>query len=82
MTKNRENWLYSDASGLYFQHDGFVMRASDGKQYDIEEECELLNKYDIENRELKQKIKSITEILNEDMGYIDSFKKIEGVLND
>lgn len=53
MTKNRENWLYSDASGLYFQHDGFVMRASDGKQYDIEEECELLNKYDIENRELK-----------------------------
>ena len=53
MTENRENWLYSDASGLYFQHDGFVMRASDGKQYDIEEECELLNKYDIENRELK-----------------------------
>ena len=82
MTKNRENWLYSNASGLYFQHDGFVMRASDGKQYDIEEECELLNKYDIENRELKQKIKSITEILNEDIGYIDSFKKIEEVLND
>lgn len=32
MTENRENWLYSGASGLYFQHDGFVMRASDGKQ--------------------------------------------------
>lgn len=33
-----------------------------------------------ENEQLKQKIKSITEILNEDIGYIDSFKKIEEVL--
>ena len=45
MTENRENWLYPDASGLYFPHDGFIMRASDGKQYDYEEECELLNEY-------------------------------------
>lgn len=45
MTENRKNWLYPEASGLYFPHDGFVMRASDGKQYDYEEECELLNEY-------------------------------------
>ncbi len=49
----KEDWLYPDASGLYFQHDGFVMRASDGKQYDIEEECELLNKMSKENEQLK-----------------------------
>ena len=46
MTENKENWLYPDASGLYFPHDGFIMKASDGKQYDYEEECELLNEYD------------------------------------
>lgn len=43
MNENRKNWLYPDASGLYFSHDGFVMNAIDGTQYDIEEECELLN---------------------------------------
>ena len=52
MTENRENWLYPDASGLYFPHDGFIMRASDGKQYDYEEECELLNELNNINQEL------------------------------
>ena len=33
-----------------------------------------------ENEELKQKIKSINEILNEDIGYIESLRKIEEVL--
>ena len=54
MTENRENWLYPNASGLYFQHDGFVMRATDGKQYYIEEECELLNELSYENIQLTQ----------------------------
>lgn len=52
--------------------------------------CNRLNdldyeKYNLkkENEQLKQKIKSITEILNEDIGYIESFRKIEEViLND
>lgn len=37
---------------------------------------DLLN----ENEELKQKIKFINKILNEDIGYIESFRKIEEVL--
>lgn len=52
MTENRKNWLYPEASDLYFHHDGFIMRASDGKQYDIEEECELLNELNDINQEL------------------------------
>lgn len=32
------------------------------------------------NEQLKQKIKSINEILNEDIGYIESFRRIEEVL--
>ena len=52
MTENRKNWLYPEASGLYFPHDGFVMRATDGKQYDIDEECELLNELNDINQEL------------------------------
>ena len=59
MTENRENWLYPDASGLYFTHDGFIMRATDGKQYDYEEECELLNEYAEENEQLKSKIREL-----------------------
>ena len=54
MTEKRENWLYPDASGLYFPHDGFIMRATDGKQYGYEEECDLLNKLTEENKELKK----------------------------
>lgn len=54
MTENKENWLYSDASGLYFVHDGFIMRATDGKQYDIEEECDLLNELSDKNRQLEK----------------------------
>ena len=56
MTENRENWLYPDASGLYFPHDGFIMRASDGKQYDYEEECELLNMYDKKYNEYRNDV--------------------------
>lgn len=63
MTENRENWLYPDVSGLYFQHDNFIMRASDGKQYDIQEECELLNKYDIENKQFKKQLKIYEKFL-------------------
>ena len=33
-----------------------------------------------ENKQLKQKIKSINEILNEDIGYIESLRKIEEAL--
>lgn len=33
-----------------------------------------------EDEQLKQKIKSINEILNEDIGYIESLRKIEEVL--
>lgn len=41
---------------------------------------DLLNDFSEENEELKQKIKSINEILNEDIGYIESLRKIEEVL--
>lgn len=56
MTENRENWLYPDASGLYFPHDGFIMRATDGKQYDYEEECGLLNEYDKKYNECRNDV--------------------------
>lgn len=75
MNENRKNWLYPDASGLYFLHDGFIMRAFDGKQYDIDEECELLNAYhkgynecrddvlrlEKENEQLKQSYKEFED---------------------
>ena len=74
MTENRENWLYPDASGLYFPHDGFVMRASNGKQYDIDEECELLNEYDKKYNEyrndvlrLEKEKELIARVLNEEL---------------
>lgn len=69
MTENRKNWLYPEASGLYFPHDGFVMRATDGKQYDIDEECELLNELHEENEQLKKHIEehSIDERLLDDL---------------
>lgn len=41
---------------------------------------DLLNESWEENEQLKQKIKSIVEILKEDIGYIESFRKIEEVL--
>ena len=41
-----------------------------------------LNALHKENEQLRQKIKSINEILSEDIGYIESFRKIEEVLND
>lgn len=78
MTENRKNWLYPEASGLYFPHDGFIMRALDGKQYDIEEECELLNEYhkgynecrddvlrlEKENEQLRQENKELKKEIN------------------
>ena len=93
MTENRENWLYSDASGLYFPHDGFIMRATDGKQYDIDEECELLNEYhkgynecrddvlrlEKENEQLKNKLKFFME-LNKPYG--DIIKENEQLKNE
>ena len=45
-----------------------------------EKVCNELKGLQKENEELKQKIKSITEILNEDIGYIESFRKIEEVI--
>lgn len=48
--------------------------------------CEELNKepdrLQKENKQLKQKIKSIKEILIKDIGYVESFKKIVEILND
>ena len=40
----------------------------------------IVNELKQENEQLKQKIKSINKILNEDIGYIESLRKIEGVL--
>lgn len=42
--------------------------------------CNLLNQLNDENEQLKQKIESITKILKEDIGYTESFRKIEEVL--
>ena len=64
MVENRENWLYPDASGLYFPHDGFIMRATDGKQYDYEEECELLNEYDKKYNEYRKDVLRLEEELD------------------
>ena len=64
MTENRKNWLYPEASGLYFPHDGFVMRATDGKQYDYEEECELLNEYDKKYNEYRKDVLRLEEELD------------------
>ena len=67
MTENKENWLYSDASGLYFVHDGFIMRATDGKQYDIEEECDLLNELFNKTEQLKKENEELkSEIIEKD----------------
>lgn len=46
----------------------------------FDQTVDLLNQLNDENKQLKQKIKSINEILNEDIGYIESFRKIEEVL--
>ena len=62
MSENRENWLYPEASGLYFPHDGFIMRATDGKQYDYYEECDLLNKLTEENEQLKKELRVYRKI--------------------
>ena len=40
----------------------------------------LLNELVEENEQLKQKIKSINEILTKDMDYVESFEKIEEIL--
>lgn len=50
------------------------------KNLTIEELVDLLNNLNDENEQLKQKIKSINEIINEDIGYIKSLRKIEEVL--
>ena len=73
MVENRENWLYPDASGLYFHHDGFIMRATDGKQYDYEEECELLNEYDKKYNEYRNdvlRLEKENEQLSGELGYL------------
>ena len=41
---------------------------------------DFMNNLNDENEQSKQKIKSIKEILNEDIGYIESLRKIEEVL--
>ena len=68
MTENKKNWLYPEASGLYFSHDGFVMRATDGKQYDIDDECELLNELHEENKQLKQFQQQVASVIESKMG--------------
>lgn len=78
MTEKR--FTHKDKS-LYIDDDYFC-ELEDG-----DEITELLNRqqYTVEtvwkeNEQLKQKIKSINEILNEDIGYIESFRRIEEVL--
>ena len=75
MTENRENWLYPEASGLYFPHDGFIMRASDGKQYDYEEECELLNEYHKGYNECRDDVLRLEKENEQLKSEINSFKK-------
>ena len=62
---NENEDLKTDISVLYRNYDEYA------------NVCAKLKK---ENEELKQKINSITEILNEDIGYIESFRKIEEVI--
>ena len=55
----------------------------DFREFITEEQVKLnddYNKLKKENEYLKQKIKSIKEILNEDIGYIESLRKIEVAL--
>ena len=51
-----------------------------GEQLTNFEVVDLLNNLSEENMELEQKMKSIQEILTENIGYIESFRRIEGVL--
>lgn len=50
------------------------------KDEQLNKQNQSLKKLKKENEKLKQKIKSINEILNKDIGYIESFRKIEEVL--
>lgn len=50
------------------------------KDEQLNKQNQALKKLKKENEQLKQKIKSINEILNKDIGYIESFRKIEEVL--
>lgn len=47
---------------------------------ELDELIDRYNRLEDENEQLKQKIKSINEILSKDMGYVESFEKIEEVL--
>lgn len=51
-----------------------------GEQLTNFEVVDLLNNLSERNMELEQKIKSIKEILSENIGYIESFRRIEEVL--
>ena len=50
----------------------------------LKKDCTVLihhnQEYRKENEQLKQKINNINEILNEDIGYIETFRKIEEIL--
>ncbi len=81
MTENRENWLYPNASGLYFPHDGFIMRATDGKQYDYEEECELLNELNDENEQFKMMIATLRNTILDQEDLEQKNKELQFQLN-
>ena len=91
MTEKRYRTERIEGATLPFIVDNYsakkINKTSTGyKAYDTntvkkcDELTDLLNNYEDENEQLKQKINSITEILSEDIGYVESFKKIEEVL--
>lgn len=60
----------------YMLDEGLIY--DNGKE--MEDVVDVLNEYAEENEQLKQKIKSIKELLIKNMDYVESFEKIEEIL--
>lgn len=76
MKKLEYESYFIDSQQEYIDKDEPNFKIDDERTMSDSQILDLLN----ENEELKQKIKFINEILNEDIGYIESFRKIEEVL--
>ena len=96
MTGNKRFTIEKKEGMFYIFDTGNLIPVSDGQPIcdllnELHEEAkdnehyhsEVLRLYKAvseENEQLKQKIKSINEILTKDMGYVESFEKIEEIL--
>lgn len=79
-----ENWETEDGIFARYRHflcnDGNIVIELNSHINDCWDFADILNNLYKENEQLKQKIKLISEILTEDIGYVESFRKIEEAL--